>query len=248
VVLLGLADGAAAAPLAGGEQLLWTAAGGLLVGAGVALPLLLLAGGTDDHLVEITFTTLAAWGSFLMAEHIHASGVLAALTAGMLIGNVGWMGSIADSSRQVVLDVWEYLAFLANSIVFLLIGAGQARVPLWPFLTAAGAAVLLSLAGRAASVYPIALLFRGRRLALPPAFQHVLWWSGLRGALALALALALPNTVVERGEIIAVTFAVVAFSIFVQGLTIAPLMRRLGLIRTDQGTSTVSTASADVSG
>ncbi len=99
-------------------------------------------------------------------------------------------------------------------------------------LEAAAVAVVLSLIGRAVAVYPIAALFRGRGLAVPMGFQHVLWWGGLRGALALALALALPANVPERGDIITVVFAVVAFSIFVQGLTMAPLMRRLGLIRT----------------
>jgi CPA1 family monovalent cation:H+ antiporter len=130
-----------------------------------------------------------------------------------------------------VLAFWEYVAFLANSLVFLLIGGREAQMPLLGVLEAAAVAVVLSLAGRAAAVYPIAALFRGRGLALPAGFQHVLWWGGLRGALALALALALPASVPERGDIISVAFAVVAFSIFVQGLTMEPLMRRLGLIR-----------------
>jgi len=197
----------------------------------VALPLLLIAGRTSDHLVEITLTTLAAWGSFLLAEHFHVSGVLAALTAGLLVGNVGWMGSISDSGRPAVLAFWEYVAFLANSLVFLLIGGREAEMPLLSVLEAAAVAVVLSLVGRAVAVYPITALFRGRALAVPTGFQHVLWWGGLRGALALALALALPASVPERGDIITVAFAVVAFSIFVQGLTMEPLMRRLGLIR-----------------
>jgi CPA1 family monovalent cation:H+ antiporter len=181
--------------------------------------------------VEITLTTLAAWGSFLLAEHFHVSGVLAALTAGLLVGNVGWMGSISDSGRPAVLAFWEYVAFLANSLVFLLIGGREAEMPLLSVLEAAAVAVVLSLVGRAVAVYPITALFRGRALAVPTGFQHVLWWGGLRGALALALALALPASVPERGDIITVAFAVVAFSIFVQGLTMEPLMRRLGLIR-----------------
>jgi len=156
--------------------------------------------------------------------------VLAALTAGLLVGNVGWMGSISDSGRPAVLSFWDYAAFLANSLIFILIGSGEASVSLLPVLEAAGVAIVLSLVGRAAAIYPVAALFRGTRLAMPATFQHVLWWGGLRGALALALALALPGNVAEREEIVAVCFAVVAFSIFVQGLTMEPLMRRLGLI------------------
>jgi Na+:H+ antiporter len=206
-----------------------TALGGIAAGAAIALPLLLIAGRTEDRLVEITLTTLAAFGAFLLAEHFHLSGVLAGLTAGLLVGNVGWMGSISDSSRPDILYFWEYAAFLANSVIFILIGGAMAGTPLLPVLEAAGAAILLSLAGRAATVYPIAALFGRSGLGLPASYQHVLWWGGLRGALALALALALPASVVERDHIVAVVFAVVAFSVFVQGLTMGPLIARLGL-------------------
>jgi CPA1 family monovalent cation:H+ antiporter len=233
VVLVAIAAGGEASPASVSLKLLVTAGGGIGAGALVALPLLLLAGRTSDTLVEITLTTLAAFGSFLLAEHWHLSGVLAALTAGMLVGNVGWMGSISDSGRPAILAFWDYAAFLANSVIFILIGGGTASVPLATMIPAAGAAILLCLVGRAASVYPIAALFSGSRLRLPLAHQHVLWWGGLRGALALALALALPN-LPERNEIIAVAFAVVAFSIFVQGLTMEPLARRLGLVREEE--------------
>jgi len=83
------------------------------------------------------------------------------------------------------------------------------------------------------------MAFAKTRLAVPWAYKHVLFWGGLRGALALALALALPATVPERGQIITVAFAVVAFSIFVQGLTMPPLIRWLGLIRKDDEPDTL---------
>ena len=232
--LVGIAGGEAATPAAVGGDMLFIVGGGLLAGAIVALPLLAIAGRTTDHLVELTLTTLAAWGSFLLAEHFHFSGVLAALTAGMLVGNIGWMGSISDAGRGHVLAYWEYVAFLANSIIFLLIGAREAQMPLMVVIESACVGVGLSLLGRAAAVYPVAALFRRGRLAVPSRYQHVLWWGGLRGALALALALALPANIAERGEIITVTFAVVAFSIFVQGLTMEPLMRRLSLVLSKQ--------------
>jgi len=230
VVLVAVAGGGPVTAGVVGSKLLVTALGGIAAGGAVALPLLLIAGRTEDRLVEITLTTLAAFGSFLLAEHFHTSGVLAGLTAGLLVGNVGWMGSISDSSRPNVLSFWEYAAFLANSVIFLLIGGAMAGTPLFPVLEAAAAAILLSLVGRAATIYPIALIFRRTRLGLPAKYQHVLWWGGLRGALALALALALPPSVAERDHIIAVVFAVVAFSVFVQGLTMAPLIGRLGLV------------------
>jgi CPA1 family monovalent cation:H+ antiporter len=229
-VLAAIAGGAAATLPAVGGKLFVTAFGGIAAGGLVALPLLAIAGRTEDRLVEITLTTLAAFGSFLLAEHFHVSGVLAGLTAGMLVGNVGWLGSISDSSRPIILSFWEYAAFLANSIIFILIGAAGAGTPILPVIEAAGAAILLALLGRAATVYPVAALFGRSPLRLSGAWQLVLWWGGLRGALALALALALPANVAERGQIIAVAFALVAFSVFVQGLTMGPLVKRLGLL------------------
>ena len=87
----------------------------------------------------------------------------------------------------------------------------------------------LVLLGRALTVYPICLVFRGSRLAVPMAAQHVLWWGGLRGALGLALALSLPETLPWRDDILIATFGVVIFSVVVQGLTMAPLLRALKL-------------------
>jgi CPA1 family monovalent cation:H+ antiporter len=234
-VLVAIAGGGAATAPAVGAKFLMTSLGGIAAGAIVTLPLLALAGRTQDRLVEITLTTLAAFGSFLLAEHFHVSGVLGGLTAGLLVGNVGWMGSISDTSRPNILYFWEYAAFLANSIIFILIGAAEAGTPILPVVVAAGAAILLSMIGRAATVYPVAALFARSKLRLSGTWQHVLWWGGLRGALALALALALPASVAERDQIIAVAFALVAFSVFVQGLTMAPLVKRLGLIVDEHG-------------
>lgn len=224
------ADGVGSAGAVGG-QLLTIVAGGIACGALVTGPLLVLGGRTEDHLVEITLTALAAWGSFLLAEHFHVSGVLAALTAGMMVGNLGSLGSISDRGREATLSFWEFVAFLANSFLFILIGTSEASVSLAPVLLAAALAIVLVVAGRAAAVYPVAALFRGSRLRVPGAFQHVLWWGGLRGALSLALVLALPSSVAERAEIVQVTFAVVAFSIFVQGLTMSRFAKALGLVR-----------------
>lgn len=232
VVLVAIAGGASAGVASVVPSFLWTLFGGALIGAAASALILLLAGRTNDPLVEITLTTLAAYGSFLIAERLHASGVLASLTAGLMIGNIGTMGAISDRGRPHVISAWEFFAFLANSFVFLLIGIQLAGVPIsrLGWLTA-GAAILLVLAGRAAAVYPIANLFRPTRLAVPPGFQHVLFWGGLRGALGLALALTVPVMVPERGAIILCAFVVVAFSIFVQGLTMPWLVARLGLSR-----------------
>lgn len=228
-LLVAIAAGQAMDPVALAGTLVWTTVGGVAVGCAVAGGLLAVAGRTDDHLVEITLTTIAAYGSFQLAEHFGMSGVLATLAAGLLVGNFGMRGSIAEGNRSHVLAFWEYAAFLANSFVFILIGEQEARQDVVPVVIAAATAVALVLVGRGLAVYPLASLFSRSRLRIDLGYRHVLFWGGMRGALALALALTLPATVAERGAIITVAFAVVAFSIFVQGLTMPRLIRRLGL-------------------
>lgn len=210
---------------------LWTLLGGAVIGSGISIAILQLVGRTNDFLVEITLTVIAAYGSFLIAEDLHASGIIAALSAGLIVGNHGWTRAISEAGRRHVGSAWEFFAFLANSFVFILIGMNEASQPLRDLGSlAAGLAIVLVLAGRLFAVYPVAALFRASRWKLPPSYQHTLFWGGLRGALALALALAVPANVPERNAIIITAFVVVAFSILVQGLTMPWLIRRLGLV------------------
>jgi len=230
VVLVGIAGGESANLAATVPSFLVTAAIGIAAGAIASGIAMVIAYNTNDSLVEIAITTVAAYGSFLVAEYFHGSGVLAALTAGLLFGNVGWHRVLSARGCTDLDNAWAYFAFLANSFVFILIGINAASQPLHARdILGLGLVVLLVLAGRALSIYSLAALFRPTRLRLPLAYQHVLVWGGLRGALALALALAIPDSVAEREPIIAAAFIVVAFSILVQGLTMAPLIRRLGV-------------------
>ena len=230
-VLSAIAAGASPGAASVVPTFLWTLGGGIAIGLAISGAFLLIVGRTDDPLVEITLTTIAAYGSFLLAEHFHASGIISALTAGLLVGS-GGTKFLSRSGRDRVRWTWEYFAFLANSLVFILIGLNEPGQPLHRLgVTAAAAAILLVLAGRGLSIYPLSALFRWSRWRLKPSFQHTLFWGGLRGALALALALAVPTTVPERGAIILTAFVVVAFSILVQGLTMPWLIDKLELGR-----------------
>jgi CPA1 family monovalent cation:H+ antiporter len=229
-VVVALASGQHLTPIEITTTLLKTIAGGLLCGAVVALGALLLAGRTDDQLVEITFTTVAAYGSFLLADHLGLSGALATIAAGLVMGNFKSLGGISERGNEAVQAFWEYAAFVANSLVFLLIGMHEAHqnfVAIWLPATIAIGLVTL---GRAVAIYPCCLLFSRSSLRVTWKHQHILFWGGLRGALALALALGLPTEVPLREQIITISFAVVAFSVFAQGLTMAPLLRRMGEI------------------
>jgi monovalent cation:H+ antiporter, CPA1 family len=228
VLALGMVAGSGVDVLHVCTTLLLTIGGGVLCGAVTGFVLMFLAGRTSDPLVEITFTTLAAYGSFYLAEHFHFSGVLAALAAGLVAGNYGRLGYISKAGHSAVESFWDYVAFVVNSLIFLLIGSGATQQHFgalwWPGLVA----ILLVTLGRAVAIYPVCAFFSRSGLKVDMRHQHVLFWGGLRGALALALALGLPPDLPLRDEIVTVSFAVVAFSIFAQGLSITPLLRKLG--------------------
>ena len=232
-VLLAVQGGSASGAIAIAGTLLWTVLGGVVAGALVAGGVLLLAHRTDDHLVETTLTTIAAYGSFMLAERCGMSGVLATVTAGLVVGNVGQRGAISENTRGWLFDFWAFAAFLANSVVFILIGAQGGKHPASLFTLDALVAIVVVLLGRMLAVYPLCLLFSRSRMRVDARHQHVLVWGGLRGALGLALALALPDSLPERHALVSVAFAVVAFSIFVQGMTMPLLIRWLRLREAD---------------
>jgi CPA1 family monovalent cation:H+ antiporter len=205
---------------------------GLLTGAIVAGAVLALIGRTDDHLLEIALTIVAAYGSFLLAEHFAGSGILATLTAGMLLGNLGTRWTFfSEAGDRAVRSTWEFITFLANSLVFLLIGLAEGHEDFKGLWWTAGGSVIAVLVGRAAAVYPVCALFSRGPNRVNIMQQNALVWGGLRGALGLALVLSIPESFPWRHPIVVVTFAVVAFSIIVQGLTCRPLLRRA--FRTD---------------
>jgi monovalent cation:H+ antiporter, CPA1 family len=207
------------------------AVGGTLVGLAAGWVFSQLLARLDDYLIEMTLTTILAFGSYLLAEHLHVSGVLAVVAAGLISGNVGPKG-MSPTTRIVLANFWEYVAFLANSLVFLLIGL-QIDIPglihQWQPVVGAVAAVLVA---RALVVYGLGWLANRTSEPIPVAWRHVLNWGGLRGAISLALALTLPATLgTERYLLRLMTFGVVLFTILVQGTTMSTLVRRLGLVQ-----------------
>lgn len=229
-IAVAFATGVAITPLGTAQFLAVTIMGGVACGATVAAAVLALAGRTEDPLVEITFTTIAAYGSFLLAEHLDVSGVLATLTAGIMLGNIGPLGAISPKGREAVQSFWDYAAFVVNSLIFLLMGMQEAHQNFTRMLLPIAIAIALVTVGRALSTYLCCSLFSTSSLRVKASHQHVLIWGGLRGALALALSLGLPTSLPYRNAVVTVAFAVVAFSVIVQGLSITPLMRSLGEI------------------
>jgi CPA1 family monovalent cation:H+ antiporter len=206
------------------------AAGGVVVGLALGWAISRLIARIDDYLIETTLTTVLAFGSYLVAEQLHFSGVLAVVAAGLVNGNLGPQG-MSPSTRIVLFNFWEYVAFLANSLVFLLIGLEvdiPAMLDAWqPIAWAIGGVIL----ARVVVIY--GLSWAANRLAEPVSlrWRHVLAWGGLRGALSLAMALSLPATFgPERMLLRTMAFGVVLFTLLVQATSMRPLIRRLGII------------------
>jgi CPA1 family monovalent cation:H+ antiporter len=211
------------------------AGGGVLIGAtlGYVVSNIVLRH-VDDHLIETIWTVALAYGVFVLAEEFHLSGILAVVVAGLFVGNLGTENT--SPTTQITLDnFWEFLAFLANSFVFLLIGLdteiSQLLDNIWEILLA----VVVVLAARAIVIYGLTTISNRLqpRRTIPLAYRHIMWWGGLRGAIGLALALNLVGAPgfapAEVREIGIMTYGVVLFTLLAQATTLPSLLRRLNL-------------------
>lgn len=206
--------------------------GGLIVGGVTGLFASWLTRFFDDHSLEITFTVIAAYGTYFLAEHFHVSPVIAVVTTGLIIGNYGSRVGMSATTRLSISSFWEYLAFLINSLLFILVGSTIEISGLIANFHLIAIAVLAVLVARAVAVYGLSWLCAGKE-PIPFKWQHVIFWGGLRGALSMALALSLPLDFPHRTELLHMTFGVVLFTLLVKGLTIEPLVTRLKLRLTD---------------
>ncbi len=234
IVLYTVAVGALAAgsshidPLAVGVEALGVALGGAAVGAvGAGLVAFVLVR-TEDALLQVVGTIVAAYGTYLIADDVHVSGIFAAVVAGIAI-----RGFRRFPTPEATLEVdrfWAVLAFIATTLVFVLMGlriefARIVHEPLLVVLTLAlvtAARVLVTYLG-----LPLAGV-RGDQRGWHP----VILCAGMRGALSVALALALPNDLPYRSQIIDAAFGVVVVTLVVQGLSIGPLLVQSKLNRT----------------
>lgn len=221
------------------------ALGGVLVGG---LGSLLISQGLkrlDDPLLATTMTLLAAYGLYWLADVVHVSALVAVIVAGLILGSYGRRTALSERTRSDIETFWQMLAFLANACIFLLIGIqmqvltlrlfDKTAVSIWGLALFAVAVVLLSRLALVLALRSWTLLPRRGitlsspllpRQALPHSWSVVIFWSGLRGALSLALVLALPAELPARETLVISTYAVVAFTLLVQGLSLRRVLRR----------------------
>ena len=237
LVLFVVTLGAVAAPVTLGEM-----AGSVAVTV-ISSVAIGLAGGwlasrlmklTDDHPIELAISLAAAYGTYILTDGLHQSGIIATVVAGVVIGTYGRSVGLSRRALEALDTVWEFIAFLLTALAFLLVGLAISFADLVSALPAIAAGLVGIVVGRALVVYGLlggaARVFRDREhLAVPLPWLHVLFWAGLRGAVAVAMALSLPAAFPERGLLQEITFGVVLFTLFVQGTTAAWVVRRAGV-------------------
>lgn len=224
---------------AGGAVKLFTVevAGGLAVGVVLGLGASLLLKQLDDHLLEVMISVALAYGTYVLAERLHVSGVIAVVAAGLIVGSWGREVAMSPTTRLALSHFWEVAAFIANSLLFLLVGIAVESARLGEFALTI-AAVFVALTGaRFVLVHLVGLVLARTRREFPPAWRHVIAWAGLRGSIPIALALGVVLPAGGDGptqaELLTVVFGVVLVSLLAQGLTVKPLIVRLGLAAHD---------------
>ena len=220
-----------------------------------------------DHLIEISLSVVLAYGTYLVADALHQSGVIATAVAGIVLGNYGRRLGLSERTQEALDTVWEFVAFLATAFIFLVVGFAISAHSLWDVAPSIAWAIGAALLGRAVIVYALLGSWRLARGAwrarsrvrgavagvyaaragspaamatpassarstarpksgahfdegaLPFNWLHVVFWSGLRGAVSTALALSLPVDFPDRAAVQGITFGVVLFTLLVQATT-----------------------------
>jgi len=206
------------------------AGGGLGIGALVGLAISLVLPLVTDHLIETTVTAVTAYGVYLLADALHTSGILAVVAAALVLGNYGRQRGITPRAQEFIDALWEFIAFVANSLLFLLVGLEIRVVPITNVLVPIGWAILALVASRTTSI--VSLLPASDRLVarlrsgrvgwrwlrpIPGRWRSILILGGLRGALSLALVLNLPLNLPDRARLLGIVYGVVLVTLLAQG-------------------------------
>lgn len=202
---------------------------GMGLGIGVVLGILasLVISRIDDHLIETAITFILAYGAFLLAESMHVSGVLAVVAAGLANGNIGPRG-MSPTTRIVVFNFWEFMSFIANSFVFLLIGLVTDISLLLNNWQAILWGIFAALVSRMLVTYGLLSPFKD----IPARWKHIIYWGGLRGAISLALVFSLSTKLEESAsdQLLAMVFGLVLFTLLVQGTTMGAAVKKFQII------------------
>ena len=224
-------------------EVLWLIFGGLLLGFGVGWVASRLLRRVDDRLIVITITVAVAYGMYLLGTALHTSGLLAVVGAGLVMGSYGRKYAMSPRTIEAADDVWEFIDYLANSLLFLLLGFELASTNLVQSFPGIFFGLLGAIIGRVLMIYVFIPLQdvlarwwarrttgRSPRLprprTVPSAWRPVMVLSGLRGALSLALVLGLPTELEQRNLVTDIVYGIILVTLLGQGLTLRVLLPR----------------------
>ena len=231
LLLVGLAFPAPGTHGAGGASdvillFLQEAVGGAVLGGVLGWFVFRIMSRIDDYPLEVLLSLGLAFGGYQLALALHFSGPIMAVVAGLFIGHVGKKHGMSDQTRNYLQAFWTLIDEILNAVLFLLIGIEVFAIQFeQDFMIAGVLAIGLALTARLAAVAVPILMLRFIR-DYPRDVIPIMTWGGLKGGISVALALSLPDNE-WKPLILTVTYMIVVFSIIVQGLTIAPLARRL---------------------
>jgi monovalent cation:H+ antiporter, CPA1 family len=202
--------------------------GGLVVGLLLGFLFSQLLRPFDDYPLEVAFSALLFFGCYFIAEHFHVSGVIAVVAGGLVFGSYGAKIGMSEETKTNINTFWDSITQIANSLIFLMIGLEIRNIDFskkWAMILLA---IVIVLVGRAIAVYSSTALVKG----LSSNEKHVINWGGLKGSLSIALALSLTPDFEGKETVLLLTFSVVLFSLLIQGLSIKPLIMKLGVLST----------------
>jgi monovalent cation:H+ antiporter, CPA1 family len=224
-------------------EVLWLIFGGLLLGIGVGWVASHLVRRVDDRLIVITITVAVAYAIYLLGTALHTSGLLSVVGAGLVMGSYGRKNAMSPRTIEAADDVWEFINYLANSLLFLLLGFELALTNLAQSFPGIFFGLLGAIIGRVLMIYlfiplqdvlarwwahrtserPTRFL---RPRPVPSAWRPVMVLSGLRGALSLALVLSLPEEIAKRNLLTDIVYGIILVTLLGQGLTLRVLLPR----------------------
>ncbi len=207
------------------------AAGGAVIGVVVGFLGVALMRAAEDAPLEILATLVIAYGSYLAADVIHASGIVAVVAAGVVIARYG--STTGKLHGTQLLGFWNLLAFVLNAVLFILVGAALPASKLLPVAGLVVVAFVIMLVTRAVPVYGLLGALDWRARAIPWRWRHLTFWAGLRGALSVALALSVADIAQVDKRVSIVAYGVVLLSLLVQGGLIAPVAGALRIERAE---------------